>query len=121
MELDKLKSTSASSSLNLKECYHTILEQSFLGFLITFINAFVPLRWLPLPANWNFLRAKDTLWSTVRKLVQKRFTEVEAKRVLHGGGEENESRDLLTYMIEANLTSPEEALSREQIIEDVSL
>jgi hypothetical protein len=57
---------------------------------------------------------------TVRELVQKRFSEVEAHFALHRSGEENQSRYLVTYMIEANLTSPEEALSHEQIIEDVS-
>jgi hypothetical protein len=54
----------------------------------------------------------------VRELVQKRFEEVGARQSREVRGEENESRDLLTHMIEANLSS--ESLSREQIIQDVS-
>jgi cytochrome P450 len=122
MELSKLKSAS-SSSLNFEECYHDILGQESLGFAITFINGFVPLRWLPIKANRKFIRAKDTVWKIVRGLVNERFAAVEARQN-HGTGveprEKSESRDVLTYMIEANLTGGE-ALSREQIVEDVCL
>ena len=81
---------------------------------ITFVNAFVPLQWLPVSANRKFVRAKAALWSMVRELVQKRFVAVEARQARAVKGEVNDSRDLLTYMIEANLSS--ESLSREQII-----
>jgi cytochrome P450 len=115
MELNKLKSkSSSSSSLNFEECCHNILEQNFLGMFITFVNAFVPLQWLPVSANRKFVRAKAALWSMVRELVQKRFVAVEARQARAVKGEVNDSRDLLTYMIEANLSS--ESLSREQII-----
>lgn len=118
MELNKLGST-ASSTLDFEECYHCILGQSFLGFLVTFVNAFVlPLRWLPIAANREFLLAKNTIWGIVRELVQKRFAEAEARKDSALNGEKGDSRDLLTYMIEANL-SGDKALSREQIIEDV--
>jgi len=120
VELDKLKSTSTASTLNLEECWRSILEQSFLEFLITFINAFVPLRWLPLPANWKYRRAADDIWTTARELTEKNFEEVETRQAMGLTGEEDESRDLLIYMIEANLSSPEDALTREQIIEDAS-
>lgn len=118
IELSKLNSSS-ESSLDFEECYHHILEQSFLGWLIAFLNGFVPLRWLPLAANRKFLRANEAVWSMVRELVQTRFEQVQARQTLNVNVEGKESQDLLTYMIEANLSS-DGALSSEQIVEDVS-
>ncbi|KAH7412846.1 cytochrome P450 [Cadophora sp. MPI-SDFR-AT-0126] len=117
IELSKLKSSSASP-LNFEECYHHILEQSFLGWLIAFANGFVPLRWLPLAANQKFLRANTAVWSMVRELVHERFEQVEARQALGVSAGGKKSEDLLTYMIEANLSS-DDALSREQIVEDM--
>jgi hypothetical protein len=58
MELNKLKSSS-SSPLDFEKCYHHILEQNFIGMFITFINAFVPLRWLRYPQTGSlFAREK---------------------------------------------------------------
>lgn len=105
--------------MNFEESYHHILKQTFLGFLISFINAFVvPLRWLPIAANRDFVKAKTVLWNIVRDLVERRFEEVETRKDSNLNEKAGERRDLLTYMVEANLSSGE-ALSRQQIIGDV--
>lgn len=119
VELNKLRSTSSSLSMNFEDSYHHILGQTFLGFLISFVNAFVvPLRWLPVAANRDFVKAKTALWTIVKDLVKKRFEEVETLKNLDMKEKKGQSRDLLTYMVEANLFGSE-ALSREQIIGDV--
>ncbi|KAL6892471.1 cytochrome P450 [Trichoderma longibrachiatum] len=88
---------SASSPLSFEECYKGILTPpTLLGKLITFINPFIPLRWLPVEANLAFIRANTALRGMLSELVQERVAQVKRDK---GAGE----KDFLTDMIEANL------------------
>ncbi|OTA07995.1 Cytochrome P450 CYP2 subfamily [Trichoderma parareesei] len=91
---------SAASPLSFEECYKGILTPpTLLGKLITFVNPFVPLRWLPIEANLAFIRANTALRGMLSELVQERVAQV--KQGKGGGGSGN--KDFLTDMIEANL------------------
>ncbi|PTB68637.1 cytochrome P450 [Trichoderma citrinoviride] len=93
---------SRSSPLSFEECYKGILTPpTLLGKLITFVNPFVPLRWLPIEANLAFIRANTALRGMLTELVQERVAQV--KQDNKEGGDNKKKKDFLTDMIEANL------------------
>ncbi|KAF4445838.1 hypothetical protein F53441_10483 [Fusarium austroafricanum] len=99
---------SPSSPLSFEQCYHAILTQPLAGQVISFINPFVPLRWLPVSANLNFLRAKTALRNMMTELIEERTSEVEKEGAI--------SDDLLTRMIEAS-SLENQKLSKEELID----
>ncbi|KAJ4007354.1 hypothetical protein NW766_010038 [Fusarium irregulare] len=101
---------SRSSSLSFERCYNDILAQPLAGQIISFINPFIPLRWLPLSANLNFIRAKAALKTMMAELIEQRTAEVEA-----ASGDEL-SDDLLTRMIEAS-AEERQRLSKDELID----
>ncbi|TFB06885.1 Cytochrome P450 709B2 [Trichoderma ghanense] len=88
---------SKASPLSFEECYKGILAPpTLLGKLITFVNPFIPLRWLPVEANLAFIRANTALRGMLSELVQERVARVKREKG-------DSKRDFLTDMIEANL------------------
>ncbi|RGP74788.1 aat family amino acid transporter [Fusarium sporotrichioides] len=92
--------SSPSSPLSFEQCYNAILAQPLAGQIISFINPFIPLRWLPVSANLDFIHAKSALKTMMEGLIEQRTTEVAAAKRHEGGG--SLSDDLLTRMIEAS-------------------
>ncbi|KAF9773666.1 hypothetical protein IL306_008480 [Fusarium sp. DS 682] len=108
---------SESSPLSFEQCYNAILAQPLAGQIISFINPFIPLRWLPVSANLDFLKAKSALKSMMIELIEQKTSEVtEAKE---HGTESGLSDDLLTRMIEASSVENQK-LSKEELIDIVS-
>ncbi len=77
VELDNL--SVAGSSMNFAECYHTTLGQSGLAAVISFLNVFVPLRWLPIRANRRYLEAIAGLRMMLQKVIQERGRNIEKR------------------------------------------
>ncbi|KAL9479778.1 hypothetical protein ACSS6W_004564 [Trichoderma asperelloides] len=112
---------SKNSPLTFEQCYKGILDQPLLGKLITFINPFIPLRWLPIEANLAFIRANTAMRSMLAELIQERVKEVrlqqsEKKEKSSQSDEKPEKKDFLTNMIEANLSERKEV--SEQVLID---
>nr|CEG04521.1 unnamed protein product [Fusarium clavum] len=101
---------SRSSPLSFERCYNDILAQPLAGQIISFINPFIPLRWLPVSANLDFIRAKSALKTMMAELIEQRTAEVEA-----ASGDEL-SDDLLTRMIEAS-AGERQRLSKDELID----
>ncbi|KAJ9131232.1 Cytochrome P450 [Pleurostoma richardsiae] len=108
--------TSSTSSLDFEQCYHAVLAQPGIGKLITFINPFIPLRWLPVEANRSFIRANTELHRMLREAAQQRFKDVKAREEGGAGAEQTEGRDLLTFMVEASLAE-NEVLTEHEVME----
>ena len=117
VELGNLRSS--LSSMNFVECYHGILDPPLLGKLITFLNPFVPLRWLPLKANTDFIRANREIQRMLRELTQKRWVEVTSRKGTDVISKTEDSRDVLTFMIETSL-SEKVTWAEQEIVDLVS-
>lgn len=109
---------SPSSPLTFEQCYSNILTQPIAGQLISFINPFIPLRWLPVKANLEFVHAKAALRNMMTELIEQRTEEVLAVR----GGQSDIvlSDDLLTRMIEVSF-GEDKRLSKQELIDIVSI
>jgi cytochrome P450 len=86
------------------ECYHEVFDPPPAGLVLTAINAFVPIRWLPVKPNRDFIRANGTVHSMLDDIIKQRIAEV---RTVKGqskaddkASEEEKRKDLLTYMVE---------------------
>ncbi|KAG5800592.1 hypothetical protein H9Q69_000479 [Fusarium xylarioides] len=105
---------SKTSPLSFEQCYNGILAQPLAGQIISFINPFIPLRWLPVSANLNFIKAKSALKGMMTELIEQRTSEVAKAKEL--GTDSGLSDDLLTRMIEASSVE-NQRLSRDELID----
>ncbi|RKL45852.1 hypothetical protein BFJ72_g3399 [Fusarium proliferatum] len=105
---------SRTSPLSFEQCYNGILAQPLAGQIISFINPFIPLRWLPASANLNFVQAKSALKGMMTELIEQRTSEVEKAKEL--GTDSGLSDDLLTRMIEASSVENQK-LSKDELID----
>ncbi|RBA20133.1 hypothetical protein FPRO05_08578 [Fusarium proliferatum] len=105
---------SRTSPLSFEQCYNGILAQPLAGQIISFINPFIPLRWLPASANLNFVKAKSALKGMMTELIEQRTSEVEKAKEL--GTDSGLSDDLLTRMIEASSVENQK-LSKDELID----
>ncbi|CVL10492.1 related to pisatin demethylase [Fusarium proliferatum] len=105
---------SRTSPLSFEQCYNGILAQPLAGQIISFINPFIPLRWLPASANLNFVKAKSALKGMMTELIEQRTSEVEKAKQL--GTDSGLSDDLLTRMIEASSVENQK-LSKDELID----
>ncbi|KAF5601710.1 aat family amino acid transporter [Fusarium subglutinans] len=106
--------SSKTSPLSFEQCYNGILAQPLAGQIISFINPFIPLRWLPVSANLNFIKAKSALKGMMTELIEQRTSEVAKAKEL--GTDSGLSDDLLTRMIEASSVENQK-LSRDELID----
>ncbi|EMT65694.1 hypothetical protein FOC4_g10007802 [Fusarium odoratissimum] len=102
------------SPLSFEQCYNGILAQPLAGQIISFINPFIPLRWLPVSANLNFIKAKSALKGMMTELIEQRTSEVAKAKEL--GTDSGLSDDLLTRMIEASSVENQK-LSKDELID----
>ncbi|KAI0122933.1 cytochrome P450 [Xylariales sp. AK1849] len=88
----------SDSATGFAEHYDRLLHQAPLGQLISVINSFVPIRrFVPLEASRRFVRSQNELRGMLRKLIQKRVSD------MNGGNSKEvveERSDLLSYMLE---------------------
>ncbi|KAI0023455.1 cytochrome P450 3A5 [Xylariomycetidae sp. FL0641] len=90
---------SAETEMNCQQCYERMLGQSPLSALISFIHVHIPIRWaIPHEANRGFVRAQKGLRGMLSQHIAQRGREVETGNAK--GESENESRDLLTFMLQ---------------------
>jgi cytochrome P450 len=93
-----------SSSKPQRECsfheaYDVFFAPGTLGKLLLFANAHVPVRWLPLEANREFLSAMHWLNDVLLGIIRTRRREVAAAREA-GAHQTSRSRDLVTFIVE---------------------
>ncbi|KAF5597909.1 aat family amino acid transporter [Fusarium pseudocircinatum] len=105
---------SKTSHLSFEQCYNGILAQPLAGQIISFINPFIPLRWLPVSANLNFIKAKSVLKGMMTELIEQRTSELAKAKEL--GTDSGLSDDLLTRMIEAS-SLENQKLFRDELID----
>ncbi|KAK8135565.1 cytochrome P450 [Apiospora sp. TS-2023a] len=99
---DREKSSKARGHYDFRTAYDTIFAGSTLGKALTFANSLFPfpvVRWLPLEENRRALFAAAWIRNALTQLVRDRYREVRGA-VANGTHLENESRDLLTFIVE---------------------
>ncbi|KAK8047926.1 hypothetical protein PG996_015990 [Apiospora saccharicola] len=87
---------------DFRQAYDTIFAGSTLGKVLTFANSLFPFlvaRWLPLEENRRALFAAAWIRNALTQLVGDRYREVRGA-VANGTHLSNESRDLLTFIVE---------------------
>ncbi|KAL1853938.1 hypothetical protein VTK73DRAFT_8869 [Phialemonium thermophilum] len=82
------------------DCYHQIFDPPPIGLAVTAINAFVPIRWLPIKPNRDFLNANKVVHTILGDYVKQRIEDVRSAREQRRPEEADKSKDLLTYMVE---------------------
>ncbi|KAI1141284.1 cytochrome P450 [Hypoxylon sp. FL0543] len=96
------KTPDQDAELTFAEAYRIIFAQGPLGEIITYIGGFIPIRWLPIRVNREYLLATSWLENYLTELVRKRRTEIAAS-VAAGKHEKSDSRDLITFLTEESL------------------
>ncbi|KAK7996711.1 hypothetical protein PG989_004751 [Apiospora arundinis] len=84
------------------EAYLALFGQSTFGNFLSFVNAFLPIRWLPVEANLRYLRGADWLQLTLSSIIRERKRDV-MRASETGGYEKQNSRDMLTFLVEETL------------------
>ncbi|KAK4161030.1 cytochrome P450 [Cladorrhinum sp. PSN259] len=118
VELENLSSTDESQKRwDFLPCYAVLFEQSPLSALLTFIDMAVPIRWIPLKANRDFVGAGAQIRKMTAEVIQNRVQEVNEKAQ---SGTASGGNDLLTMMIEDmyNLEG-EEGLGQDYIVDEM--
>ncbi len=86
------------------ECYHEVFDPPPAGLVLTTINAFIPIRWLPVKPNRDFIRANGIVHSMLDDIIKQRIADVRTakgqSKPEKGASEEEKSKDLLTFMVE---------------------
>lgn len=98
------------------EAYMSLFGQSDFGNFLLFAHAFFPVRWLPLEANRRYLRGAGWIHDTLLALIRQRQEEV--RREAHAGRyEKQNSRDMLTFLVEETLPGgPAEGLKENHFL-----
>lgn len=80
-----------------QDLYDAAFSPPGLGGVIRYVNAFLPVRWLPIQANRDFISGMDEIKTMLRHAIRRRRSQV-----LEGKGEANEllTKDVLGYMFE---------------------
>ncbi|KAK5652883.1 hypothetical protein OQA88_9549 [Cercophora sp. LCS_1] len=82
-----------------EKCYKELFEQSRAGQLLIAINAFFPIRWLPVKINRDFVRAKWTVRDQLHTIVKERITDMREGRASAARPSATEADDLLSYLV----------------------
>ncbi|RYP81783.1 hypothetical protein DL769_001823 [Monosporascus sp. CRB-8-3] len=107
------------TTFGFHEAYDGFFGQDTLGKILTFANAFVPIRWMPLETNRKFLFAAKWLNGSLTQLVRNRTQNI---RAAYAAGKyvRGEARDLLTFIIEESLPGgPAEEITEREIVGDL--
>ncbi|KAK8033597.1 cytochrome P450 [Apiospora marii] len=98
------------------EAYMSLFGQSNFGNFLLFVNAYFPVRWLPLEANRRYLRGTKWIHDTLLSLIRKRQEEVR-RDARAGRYEKQNSRDMLTFLVEETLPGgPAEGLKENHFL-----
>lgn len=97
--LDTGKPSKFKRECSFHEAYDVFFAPSTMGKILLFANGHIPLRWLPLEANREFLFAMDWLNDVLRTIIRTRHREV-ADAKAAGTHEMSQSRDLVTFIVE---------------------
>ena len=84
------------------DAYEVFFSPGVIGKILLVVNCVVPVRWLPLEANREFLSATDWLNDVLRNVIRDRYRQV-SQAVSSGKYESKDSRDLVTFIVEESL------------------
>ncbi|CAK7197853.1 hypothetical protein SEUCBS139899_000503 [Sporothrix eucalyptigena] len=99
-------------------CYESMFDLSTAGMLLAAVNLAVPIRWIPLQANREFMDASKRLRQILTDMTEERIAAVEAKM---GKQSSPTPIDLLTYMVETKYLAkiPGDRWTKQELIEQV--
>lgn len=80
------------------ESFQRIFDPSPLGQVLLLLNAFIPVRWIPLAENRHYKKAHADFHSVSREIIRERVRELTSAGELNAA--KTTRRDLLTYMVQ---------------------
>ncbi|KAK6069803.1 Cytochrome P450 709B2 [Seiridium cupressi] len=105
VDLVQTKNSAISGKLNdqysFADAYEDLFAMDATGKVLLLLNSFIPIRWLPLKANRQFLFAINWLDETLIGLVRDRRREI--SEAIAAGKYDKQSRDLLSFLVEESL------------------
>ena len=113
---------SLEASTVFEACYKEMFEQPLAGQLLIAINAFFPIRWLPIKINRRFLRAKEVVRSQLRIIVKERIAELEdGKASASTRQSATDADDLLTFLVREKYLKEEDGprWTEDELLEQV--
>jgi hypothetical protein len=112
---------SGQKEYTFHQAYEAIFAQGTLGNALTFANGYLPLRWLPLKVNREYVFATSWLNDVILSLIRERKSMVSASRSENSGQNGPLSRDLITFLVEESMPGgPAEGISEEHFLGHVS-
>lgn len=109
-----------NAEFGFHKAYGIVFAPETLSKTLMFVNGFVPIRWLPIQANRDFLFATSWLDNYITELLRRR--RAETKTAMDSGKyESSDSHDLLTFLIEESMPgAPAEGIKESEIVGHVS-
>jgi len=98
----ELKNLTKGNTTSFHDCYQDVFNPGTFGQILMAIDGFIPIRWLPVEVNRQYLRATETLHRQLMDIIKSRIREIKEARdggETIGGGEEQKVKDMLTFMV----------------------
>ena len=113
--------SSEEKEYSFHQAYCVTFAQNQIGKALLFANAFFPTRWIPIQENRDFHFATNWLAETLKCMIRDRYRQV-MEAMLASKYDHNESRDLLTFLVEEGISSGlSEELAEKEFVGHVSL
>lgn len=119
VELDNLGS-GPDTNTSFHKCYHEVFEPDAVGQLLVALNAFMPVRWLPVESNRRFLHANKVVRSQLSDIIQNRIQIIKARKEAGMDGSMTEIKDLLTFMVTEKYFAAHDRWDEDNILNQVS-
>ncbi|KAH8647734.1 cytochrome P450 [Xylariales sp. PMI_506] len=96
------KPISVKKECSFHEAYDVFFAPSPLGGVLLFLNGWIPIRWIPLKTNREFMFAMKWLNEALSGIISDRYRKVSTEKEA-GTYEQQYSRDLVTFVVEESM------------------
>lgn len=118
VELEEIE-YSDSFDTSFHACYHELFDPDRFGQVLMAINAVIPIRWLPVPANRRFKKANSMIKQQITSVMKERINSVSASKAAGMSSGHETIKDFLTFMISEKYFAETDRWSEEDILAQV--
>jgi cytochrome P450 len=119
VELGYLQQANNTTGTSFDECYHELFDPDSWGQILMGVNAFFPVRWLPLEANRRFKQARHTVRNQLMAIIQDRIRTVGEWKAAGMDSDTFKGKDLLTFMVAEKYYADSDRWTEDYIMEQV--
>ncbi|KAK5651356.1 hypothetical protein OQA88_12589 [Cercophora sp. LCS_1] len=118
VELDDIEYSDAFDT-SFHDCYTELFEPDRFGQVLMALNTVVPIRWLPVPANWRFKHANMMIRRQISSIMKDRIQAVAASKAAGTTNNSETIKDFLTFMISEKYFSEPDRWSEDDILAQI--